>query len=472
MVSELAYIHLSMQIMLVAWVTLVLLIARRTIAQGSVGLPAALALTMSFLYGGCFVYAVPGYTHLRPDGHWYLQSYGFTELMVVKATFASLLGLLGLAVGSGCFSVSKLQNVDPPNFVQTRSKYNYNVLLVLGTIAVVSFTLNYLRVSFPLSGALLEVGRNIAVVFVCLGATLAIRRNKSLSLWIFLAALVPAYYLFLFAFVSYGFLFGTVLIAFWMAQISRRSATGIDLRKTIITLFIIYALLTAFVGWFSFRDEIRILVWEGEGKSIFSILGDAVTETEFFSLWNFASLDLVNIRLNLNIFVGLMMDRHENFPELRQYGATLIVLPLVLIPRFLWPGKPARGGSDFMAEHTGLTLSDSATFGTGTIFEFFINFGYVGVLVGFMALGWLLSKIDRAAARKLASGDFMSFAKFYVIGIVMIDPLLRPFFVVNGAVFAWIVMTALKFAIVRKRKALEDHETETITLGSGWKNIP
>jgi hypothetical protein len=33
------------------------------------------------------------------------------------------------------------------------------------------------------------------------------------------------------------------------------------------------------------------------------------------------------------------------------------------------------------------------------------------------------------------------------VGIVATDPLLRPFFIVNGAVFAWIIMTALKMAV-------------------------
>ncbi|MDG1458116.1 MAG: hypothetical protein P8Q92_09585, partial [Pseudoprimorskyibacter sp.] len=88
-------IHLAMQAMFLVWSALTVLIVRRTIARGSVGLPTALVLTMTFLYGGCFVYAVPGYTHLRPDGHWYLVQYDFSETLVMQATFASLLGVFG-----------------------------------------------------------------------------------------------------------------------------------------------------------------------------------------------------------------------------------------------------------------------------------------------------------------------------------------------------------------------------------------
>lgn len=451
--SGLGGVHLAMQLMLLVWVGLVVAVVRRTIARGSVGLPAALVLTMSFLYGGCFVYAVPGYTHLRPDGHWYLISYGFSEEMVVKATFASLLGLLGFAIGCGALRRSTTRSANLYIQASTAPGHEKTLLLVLGSLAVASFLLNFLRVSFPLSDALLEVGRNLAVVVVCLGAFLAKRKaeRKVISNWIFVAALVPAYYLFLFGFVSYGFLFGTIILAFWMAQLKHRFRAKLSLRKALIVFAVIYLLLSAFIGWFSFRDEIRLAIWEGSGSAS-DVLLRALSGTELFSPWNFSSLDLVNIRLNLNIFIGKMIAQHELHPDLVQYGRTLVILPLVLLPRFLWPDKPTRGGSDFMSEHTGMMLSDSATFGTGTVFEFFINFGYLGVLLGFMLLGWIISRLDRAAAKHLQRGDFMSFARTYAVGIVAIDPLLRPFFIVNGAVFAWIIMTALKIALNRRKR--------------------
>ncbi len=459
--SSIGGVHLTMQLMLVVWVTLVVLVVRRTLERGSVGLPAALVLTMSFLYGGCFVYAVPGYTHLRPDGHWYLNSYGFTEEMVVKATFASLLGLLGFAIGCGALRrvhqrVKKSYIYAPTVVVNVKS-----ILIALGSLAAASFLLNYLRVSFLLSDALLEVGRNLAVIFVTMGAFLSKRTgfNKSISPWVIVAMLIPAYYILLFGFVSYGFLFGTTILAFWMAQLSGKQSAINPLGKTVLGFVLVYLLLTAFVGWFSYRDEIRLAVWDGSG-SLTDVLIRALSQTELFSPWNFASLDVINIRLNLNLFIGKMITHHEIFPQLSQNGSTLAILPLVLLPRFLWPDKPVRGGSDFMSEHTGIILSDSATFGTGTVFEFFINFGYLGVFIGFVVFGLLISRLDRAAAAHLLRGDFMAFARLYVVGIVAIDPLLRPFFIVNGVVFAWIIMSALKIALDRNKRAAEITSTQ------------
>tara|TARA_R100001132_G_C3271963_1_gene94064 strand:- start:1683 stop:2534 length:852 start_codon:yes stop_codon:yes gene_type:complete len=272
-----------------------------------------------------------------------------------------------------------------------------------------------------------------------------------------IASLIPLYYLVFFGFVSYGFLFGIIMISFWLARIRRRS----DMKRLRLTLYCFGALwlvLTLFVAWFSFRDEVRLIVWQGAGGSLWHVLLSAISETSLFSPWNFHALDLINIRLNLNLFIGRMIEHHQSFPQLQEWGETLVILPLVIVPRFLWPGKPERGGSDFMSEHTGMMLSEAASFGTGSTFEFFINFGYVGVFLGFAVLGKIIRHIDRRAAFFLVTGDTFRFARLFVVGIVAIDPLLRPFFIVNGAVFAWIMMSVLKLAInTRNKHAVSRH---------------
>jgi hypothetical protein len=180
------------------------------------------------------------------------------------------------------------------------------------------------------------------------------------------------------------------------------------------------------------------------------ITSRALSEIELLTPWNFNSLDLINIRLNLNIFIGRMIEHHNANPELQQYGATLIQLPFALVPRFLWPGKPARGGNDFMEEHTGLLFSDTTAMGTGMVLEFFVNFGYLGVFAGFIVLGWIISRIDRISAHHLLNGRYWEFSRLYLVGIIAIDPLLRPFFVVAGALIAWLLVTALMMVWPRK----------------------
>lgn len=442
---DFASVHLAMQGMFLVWVGLVVQTARRTLGGDGVGLPVALLLTTSFLYGGAFVYAMPGYTHLRSDGSWYLVGYQFTEWMVVQATFTSLLGVLGFSIGCGVFSPRRRRAVVPPASPRSWA-HERRTLMVLGGIGLASFALHSLRISFPMSGALIELGRNLAVAAICLGGWLAWRDGRSLLPWVGIGALIPIYYIVFFGFASYGFLFGTVLASFWMAKLRYyRSLSG--LRLALISTAAIYLVITAIVAWLSFREEIRRIVWQGEEGSLWGILIQALSETQWFSPWNFSALDLINIRFNLSIFIGRMIEQHALNPDLKLWGATLVILPLVILPRLIWPDKPMRGGSEFMSEHTGMVLSESTTFGTGTVFEFYVNFGMAGVFLGFIALGWVIRRIDRAGARSLARGDAIDFARWFVVGVVAIDPLLRPFFMVNGAVLAWLLMTLLKLAL-------------------------
>ncbi|SLN74455.1 hypothetical protein TRL7639_04533 [Falsiruegeria litorea R37] len=442
--NPLADIHLAMFGILVLWVGLVIFICRKTINAGSVGLPAAMALTMSFLYGGCFVYAVPGYTHTRPDGHWYLNSYNFTEWMVVQGAAASLLGLVGLALGVTLAQRRKQPVILPRQGIS--QIYERNMMVAFSTISLLGMLLIQLRISFPFSGAIFELSRNVLVMLICLGAYRARRDGRSMLPWLALAVVVPIYYMVSFGLASYGLMFSMTLIAFWLAML--RTARG-TLKTTIMAIVIGQAMLTLFIGWMSFREEIRLVAWQGVSGSVLDLLWQAMAQTKLFSLTNFDALDIVNIRLNLPLFIGRMIEQHELFPELQLWGSTLVILPLVLLPRALWPGKPTRGGSDFMSEHTGITLSENVTFGSGTVFEFYANFGYIGVFLGFIVVGWVIRRIDMAAYASLLTGRYLDFARWYVMGLVALDPLLRPFFIVNGIVFAWILMGLLKFSLLR-----------------------
>lgn len=437
----------------IAWALLVVRTIRAVHADpcGSVGLPAAVLMTMSFLYGGAFVYAVPGYDHLRPDAHWYLDKLNFSTEMVFRGTAVSLLALLGFAIGAGAFRQRSARLNAPPQPLPYRAQRNatLNLMLLLG---IISFAAHYLRISFPLSNVLLETGRNVLVVALLMGAYFAKQEGRSITLWALLALLVPVYYFAIWGFVSYGFMFAMALAGFWLAQLQPRNKLLAGALVWLGAIGIIYLLLTLFVVWISFRDEIRLIVWSGADGSLWDILLRALSETELFSPWNFASLDLINIRLNLPIFIGRMMEKHSLNPELRQYGATLAILSLVIVPRFLWPGKPERGGNEFMSEHTGLSFSEGTTFGSGLAFEFYVNFGALGVFVGFMALGWIVRWIDRKAAGHLSKGRYWDFAVIYVVGLTAIDPLLRPFFIFNSALFALIIMKLLKIIFRRRTR--------------------
>ena len=442
-----------MQIMFLIWMALVVLTIRRTLAQGSVGLSAAFLIAMSFLYSGCFVYIVPGYTHLRPDAHGHLTALGFRKWEIVQGTFVSLLGVLGFALGCGTFRRPRRRIITGRLAPFQYSRYEKKALTILCVIGATSFALHYMHISFPMSQALLGSGRNLAAVAICLGVYRAKRRGKAMTIWIALASLIPLYYFVAMGHFSYGFIFAIIIMSFWLAQVRRKSPMS-KLSTPLFSFAAIWLIFTACVGWLSFRHEARRIIWSKTGDSLWEVTKKAFAETELFSPWNFASLDLINIRFNMSILIGRMMEYHQMFPDLKEWGSTLIGIPLALIPRFIWPGKPANGGSDFVTAHTGIMFSNGTTVGAGSVFEFFVNFGHPGVFFGFIVLGWLISRIDRRAAHHLINDDFFRFSRLFVVGIVAIDPLASPFFIVNGAFIAWIMMTLLGLTVFRRARII------------------
>src|SRR5207249_1043959 len=103
-------------------------------------------------------------------------------------------------------------------------------------------------------------------------------------------------------------------------------------------------------------------------------------------------------------------------------GETLWDAIIALIPRALWADKPVEAGSgDLVTRYTGIEFAKGTSVGIGQVMEFYINFGTLGVVLGFTVLGALLSIVDSAAGRKLAAGDWPGFALWYVPGLALLQ---------------------------------------------------
>jgi hypothetical protein len=445
--------HMSTEMLLIAaaWVLCIVLVSRVTCrgATGSIGLPMACMFAMAFQFCGFIAYAVPGYSHLRSDGSLYLQSYQFTEQTVKLGVEASFLGVVGFVIGS-CLLVRDRRRLtaaralpvplDLPGLERKR------LLFLLGLIAVAGFVLYRVELPIPMIQALLLVARNIAVVTVCLGAAFAVRslRPRSYFVWLLPAAAIPATYLVVWGFVSYGFVVFTCFAGFWLAVLAPRrlSPLAIGAGGALVT----YGLLSLFVLWMSFRDQLRAVLWS-EGAGIgerMTAVGDALASVELLSPTNFASLDWLNIRLNQYVFVGKAIEWHAIWPDLRLHGETLYIAAFAWIPRFLWPDKPELGGNKLIADHTGMSFHESATFGSGPVFDFFINFGLPGVLVGMIVLGLVVRLVDLEGARALDRGRTLDFVKWFVVGMSFVQPLTEVFFMINTALVSWFAIGALK----------------------------
>ena len=299
--------------------------------------------------------------------------------------------------------------------------------------------------------AILQVARNAAVVFVSMGAafTVHVERQRTYWRWVVLAAAIPAAYLIVWGFLSYGFIVFTCFAGFWLAVLTKR-------RPRALTFALwgggfTYVLLSLFEAWISFRTQLRAVLWNNDATFAerLDAIGNAFSHTELLTPSNFTSLDWLNTRLNQYLFVGKAIEFHEAMPSLWLNGQSIYLAFLAWVPRFLWPGKPTMGGNSFVAEHTGMHFSDAAAIGSGPVFEFYVNFGYLGVFFGLIALGIIVRWIDRSAALALKEGRLFDCARWFTVGLAFISPLATFFFMVNTALISWIILTGLKALLDR-----------------------
>lgn len=420
--------------------------------RSSVGLPLAFVFSTTFLYIGFIAYLNPEYSHDRFGGSLYLLGYDFDRQTVLLGTAATVLALTFFNVGA--FACRRLHR-SPRLFagrgqlVLTRSFRN-RILLGLSVFAIAGFFLAPLNLPIPMFDALMQVGRNAAVIVVCLGLSLSILVDgkSSNARWLAIGALIPASYLVLYGFISYGFIVVCCLFGFYLSQISsRKSSAWLFTAASVISS---YFLLSTFIAWMTFRDSLRELIWAGAplGERVQAV-ANAIMSIRLLSWMDFESLDLITMRLNQYVFVGKAIELHSISPDLRLWGETIWVSAFAWVPRFLWPGKPQMNNTQFMRDHTGIDFSDSAAFGNGPVMEYYVNFGWIGIAIGFLILGFVVASIDQRAAQSLRSGRLLNFAKWFAVGLPFIAPLTSLFFMINTAIVSFAVFHVLQWIVGR-----------------------
>jgi hypothetical protein len=123
----------------------------------------------------------------------------------------------------------------------------------------------------------------------------------------------------------------------------------------------------------------------------------------------------LNQRLNQNIIVGDAILYMKASGTSFGYGETLVDSLLAMVPRVIWLDKPVfAGGSALVTRYTGVSYNDATSVGIGHVGEFYVNFGEIGVAIGFTAVGLILGLMDRAGAHHLRAGRFRSFLLWFV----------------------------------------------------------
>jgi hypothetical protein len=297
--------------------------------------------------------------------------------------------------------------------VDTRLPKAY-IALGAGSYAVMSMGVGAL----PSATAVFATGQQLVVVglALCCWHAWRTRSNGKLVLWLGVTLLLPFVTIVTRGFIGYGAVATLTVIIFISGFLKPRSAV------LAAGILLGYLGLSVFVTYMRDRNEIRDTVWGGQPMHVrVTQLEATVSRFEWFDVSNADHLHAVDGRLNQSFLAGLAVSRLSDIGGFA-HGKTVWEALLALVPRAIWPDKPVQAGSgSLVSEYTGLRFVAGTSVGIGNVMEFYVNFGTIGVLLGFVLMGVLLTTLDLAAAKRLAVHDLHGFVLWFLPGISLLQ---------------------------------------------------
>lgn len=412
----------SIIVCLVAFVTLVLMLRGDRL---SLGMPIAYLFLLLLIH-------VPGAIAHVVGGH-VLQDTPYTELGIWLTAIGSMAFVTG--VWLAC------QRTVPSLMIHAAQRDRFWLFcLVAGWL--VTYAFRFLR-DVPSLASALEKSGAVWMLGVLLGLGAAAKRGdvKWVVIWLTALVVYPLISLLIGGFLSYGTT--AVVIVLAALAVSTRSSVRVAIGLVVASLLAF----NLFLSYFQHRNEIRSAVWGGapiEDRVDASL--SMFRDLTWFDPTNDRHLISLDARLNQNYFVGLAAVRLEEGEVEYLRGRSVSEGLVALVPRVLWPDKPVFGGSPrIVGDMTGLTLSETTSFGVGNVMEFHINFGIPGVIGGFLILGWALGTLDRKAAVANAAGDLGSLFLYFLPAAALIQPNGSVVELAGGAAAGWVAAVAWKF---------------------------
>lgn len=295
----------------------------------------------------------------------------------------------------------------------------------------------------PSLGAAIYFGSALWMLGVILGLynALRIRNLRKIVFWCCALAMCPSMIMILGGFLSFGTATVVIVLSGVLVRISR---PAVLVPAAVVAAFLG---LNLFVNYFLVRDSLREVLWSDAN---FSQRLDAIEDTAGDLSWidsqNPAHMEALAIRLNQSEFLGLAAYRLEQGQVQSLRGGSILEALLSLVPRAFWPGKPVSGGSgDLVVHFTGLNLSENASWGVGNVMEFYINGGLIGVIIGFVVLGFLIRWLDIRCYMWLVSKEPQQSILYFLPAAALIQPGMSLSEMVGGAVAGWVAAIAWVF---------------------------
>lgn len=431
---------------LLAWVVATVVVQSlcwRTPA--SVGLPVAFLASIGVIHlPGALVHALPWYVRPSHD--------------LVEEGFAlSTLGAVALALGHLWHHRRRRREPAPRPPVrrgQAWSRRDGLRYLVAGlTIHLIVLPLLH---GVPTLTAVLSAGLTLAVcgLQMLIYAAWVRGDRPALVRWLLVTLLFPVMTV-----VSGGYLgFGVAVVLGTFCFV-----TGFvrpRWRPYGLVLLLLYPALCVYVTYMRDRTDIRAVVWGGGAlHERAGAVADTFLSPELFDPFDTTHLRRFDDRLNQNILVGQAARNMERSRIEFARGGTIVDAFLALVPRALWPDKPLKaGGAEVVSRYTGQTFGGNTSVGVGTVLELYINFGAPGILLGFAALGVLLSKLDLHCGAMLAAGRQGDFLVAYLPAMSLLGSAANSFLEVSASV-AGALLLALAMRRWLSRRALRPAAT-------------
>jgi hypothetical protein len=325
------------------------------------------------------------------------------------------------SIGAACFVVgvslaSKKRSEVGLRILDSESTFRYFCLV--GGWAFV-YLLSPLH-SVPSVGAVVDEAGALWMLGVMLGLRQGIAQAAVAETLFWSGALLvyPAVMLVLGGFISYGSA-AVIIVASGVlasAQNRPRAFLGVALAA--------FLGLSLFVNYFNHRKTFRQEVWGGATLSNRLAAVDGMfTNFRLFDPSDPEQAASLDERLNQNYFVGLAAERIDQGEANYLLGRSVMDAAVALVPRAIWPDKPVAAGSgSLVRDMTGLKLSTTTSWGVGNVMELEINFGFPGVILGFLLLGWGIGTLDLKAGSAIARGDYGRAILYFLPAVALIQP--------------------------------------------------
>lgn len=284
---------------------------------------------------------------------------------------------------------------------------------------LIFFLLKYTIIGgLPTITSFFSAGRLLIAVGLCLLALRALERRDYWQVvgWIGASLLLPFFTAAFLGFMGIGATITIVTVGIVLLNIRLRPSI------LVLGLIGIYMGLSLFVNYSQNRGNIRRNVWYerdvfGGVFATYNILADF----EWFDPTDSRHLEPVDRRFNVNHIVGSAVVHRQRTGESAEtvWGAAVAI-----IPRVVWPSKPAVTGGHALAErYTDIQYAETVSIGAGKVMEFYINFGVWGVLIGYAFFGVAIAYLDFRAGWALQRGDEAGFAQWFLPGLMFLKVL-------------------------------------------------